>query len=137
MSLYTIKQVAEIMDISAHTLRFYDNEGLFPYVSRNDNNIRVFSEHDLEWVRIVQCLRDTDMPLADIRHYIDLCKQGRDTVEERYHIILEQKQRAEQELVSMHKRLEILDKKTMYYQKALQENKADCLNPAMTKLPSA
>ena len=31
---YTVKEVAQIMKISAHTVRYYDNEGLIPFVSR-------------------------------------------------------------------------------------------------------
>ena len=131
--MYTVKKVAEIMNISVHTLRFYDNEGLFPYVSRNKNNIRLFSEHDLEWVTLVQCLRDTDMPLADIKRYVELCMQG-DTLEERYHIILKQKEKAEQEVSNMQKRVEILNTKSELYKGLLLEQKTDKCNPQNSKL---
>ena len=55
--MYTIKEVAEKMDLSEHTLRFWAKSGFFPFITRNENNIRLFSEDDLNWVRIVKCLR--------------------------------------------------------------------------------
>ena len=46
--MYTVKQVSEITGISAYTIRFYDNEGLFPFVLRSANNVRLFSENNLD-----------------------------------------------------------------------------------------
>jgi DNA-binding transcriptional MerR regulator len=39
-----------MMDMSPHTLRFYENEGLFPYVSRSPGGARLFDDEDLKWV---------------------------------------------------------------------------------------
>ena len=55
--MYTIKEVAKKMDISEHTLRFWTKSGFFPFIKRNKNNIRLFSDNDLDWVRIVKFLR--------------------------------------------------------------------------------
>ena len=55
--MYTIKEVAKKMDISEHTLRFWTKSGFFPFIKRNKTNIRLFSDNDLDWVRIVKCLR--------------------------------------------------------------------------------
>ena len=55
--MYTIKEVSKKMDISEHTLRFWTKSGFFPFIKRNKNNIRLFSDNDLDWVRIVKCLR--------------------------------------------------------------------------------
>lgn len=126
--MYTVKQVSEITGISAHTIRFYDNEGLFPFVSRDKNNIRLFSEDNLDWINLVHCLRDTGMPLADIKQYIELSKQGNSTAEERYNIILKQKEKAKQEVIKMQERVELLKKKTDYYKELLKED-GDFWNP--------
>ena len=70
--MYTIKEVADKMDISEHTLRFWAKSGLFPFVKRDSNNIRKFSENDLEWVKIVKCLRSVGTENKKIKRYIDL-----------------------------------------------------------------
>lgn len=136
--MYTVKQVAEKTGVSAYTLRFYDKEGLFPYVSRDDNNARLFSEQDLEWVHIVQCMRETGMPLSEVKEYVQLCLLGDSTIPERYQIIVNQVQRAEQELVAMEKRINTLRMKVKYYDGLLEEHKEDHWNPmsqARTKEP--
>ena len=55
--MYTIKEVAQKTDVSEHTLRFWAKSGFFPFLKRNQNNIRLFSEDDIAWVKIVKCLR--------------------------------------------------------------------------------
>ena len=59
--MYTIKEAAEKTDVSEHTLRFWAKSGLFPFLKRNKNNFRMFSEHDLEWIKIVR--RPYEVPL--------------------------------------------------------------------------
>jgi DNA-binding transcriptional MerR regulator len=127
--VYTVKQVAEKMGISAHTLRFYDKEGLFPYVSRDENNVRLFSEQDLDWVSIVQCLRDTGMPLAEVKEFIQLCLLGDSTIPTRYQLIKNQVQKAQQDLTAMEKRINTLKIKVEYYNGLLEEQKEDDCNP--------
>lgn len=39
---YTVKQVAEMMEMSAYTIRYYENAGLIPDVDRSGGNARMF-----------------------------------------------------------------------------------------------
>ena len=52
--MYTVKEVAKKMEVSEHTLRFWAKSDFFPFVQRDKNNIRMFSEEDLAWVKIVK-----------------------------------------------------------------------------------
>ena len=92
--MYTIKEVAEKMEISEHTLRFWAKNGFFPFITRNQNNIRLFSEDDLNWVRIVKCLRSIGTETKLVKRYIDLCIIGDSTIPERYEIIKTTKEKA-------------------------------------------
>lgn len=123
--MYTIKQVSEKIGISAYTLRFYDNKGLFPFVLRGENKMRVFTEKDLEWINIVKCLRETGMPITEVKNYVDLCKEGDGNISERYEIIMKQKKKAAQEIIEMKQRLETLEKKAEQYKFLLENNKMD------------
>lgn len=127
--MYTVKKVSELTGISSYTLRYYDNEGLFPFVVRDKNNIRLFSESHLDWVNIIHCLRDTGMSILDIKEYLKLCEQGKSTAEERYAIILRQKEKAEQEVIRMQNQVELLKKKTDYYKIMVEESDGDFWNP--------
>ena len=92
--MYTIKEVADKMEISEHTLRFWAKSGFFPFIKRNENNIRLFSEDDLNWVKIVKCLRSIGTETKLVKRYIDLCIIGDSTIPERYEIIKTTKEKA-------------------------------------------
>lgn len=120
MANYSVRQVAEKYGISAHTLRYYDNAGLFPEMQRDSHGARVFNDAQLEWLRLVLCMRSTGLPIADIRHYLELCAQGDSTLQERYEMILEQRKRVEAERTEIDQKLDILSRKTAYYEEKLQ-----------------
>lgn len=127
--MYTIKEVAEKMDISEHTLRFWAKSGFFPFVKRNQNNTRQFSDNDLEWVKIVKCLRSVGTENKAIKRYIDLCIVGDSTIEERYKIILGTKEKALMQMDELKKQLAILEYKENFYKNLIKNNLKDTWNP--------
>ena len=127
--MYTIKEVAEKMDISEHTLRFWAKSGFFPFLTRNDNNVRMFSENDLNWVRIVKCLRSVGTQTKDVKRYIDLCIIGDSTIKERYQIILDTKTKALEQMNELKKPLELLDYKENFYKNLIKNHLEDVWNP--------
>lgn len=127
--MYTVKQVAEKLGISAHTVRFYDKEGLFPNLSRDEHNVRLFSDADLEWVHVVQCLRETGMPLAEVKAFVQLSLQGDATIPTRHQILQHQVRKVEEDLAAMERRINTLRKKFAYYDALVGGQKADEWNP--------
>lgn len=113
--MYTIKEVSEMMGISIFTLRYYDNEGLFPMLHKR-NKRRYFSVNDLQLLSILQCLREIGMSIADMRHYASLVNGGDPSGELRLQIIEEHQIKAQEELKRMKERIKTLDKKQKYYQ---------------------
>lgn len=127
--MYTIKEVAQKMDISEHTLRFWAKSGFFPFIKRNKNNIRLFSDNDLDWVRIVKCLRAVGTENKAIKRYIDLCIKGDSTIPERYEIIQATKLKAEQQMLELQQQMDLLNYKEKYYQNLIKNNLKDGWNP--------
>ncbi len=127
--MYTIKEVSEKMEISEHTLRFWAKSGFFPFVKRNQNNIRMFTDKDLEWVKIVKCLRSVGTENKAIKRYIDLCIIGDSTIAERYQIIKSTKQKALNEMENLKKQLDILNYKENFYKNLVNGNLKDTWNP--------
>lgn len=84
---------------------------MFPHISRGVNNVRLFSEADLEWVSIVQCLRETGMPLAEVKQFVQLCLLGDATIPTRHQIIQNQVLKVEADLAAMEKRIHVLRRK--------------------------
>lgn len=127
--MYTIKEVAKKMDISEHTLRFWAKSGFFPFIKRNKNNIRLFSDNDLDWVRIVKCLRAVGTENKAIKRYINLCIKGDSTIPERYEIIQATKLKAEQQMLELQQQMDLLNYKEKYYQNLIKNNLKDGWNP--------
>lgn len=127
--MYTIKEVADKIDVSEHTLRFWAKSGFFPFIKRNENNIRLFSDTDLEWVKIVKCLRAVGTENKAIKKYIDLCIIGDSTIKERYEIICATKQKALQQMQNLKQQLDLLDYKEQFYQNLIKNDLEDIWNP--------
>ena len=90
---YTIGELSKIMNVSIHTLRYYDNEGLLPFVQRKPNGQRIFTHRDLIFLNTIECLKSTGMPLKEIKQYIEWCIEGMPTVPQRYELFLDQSYR--------------------------------------------
>lgn len=118
MDYYTIKDVAEKTGLSIYTLRYYDKEGLLPFVKRSESGIRLFTDTDLEWLSTIICLKETGMPLKKIREYIDLFIQGSDTLEQRRQIFIDHRVHLLKELEQLEKNLELVEHHIQFYDEA-------------------
>lgn len=119
---FSIKEVAEKFNISPYTLRYYEREGLIPSVQRTNSGRRVYTDVDLGWIQIVCCMRATGMSISYIKNYVDLCINGKDTLEERRKIILEQKKIIKEEIKKYTDLLELVDMKLDYYDKKISKD---------------
>lgn len=117
---YTIGEVAKKLKLAPSTLRYYDKEGLLPFVERKDSGIRTFSNNDLQWLDIIECLKMTGMPIKDIKIFIDWCMQGDTTLQERYDMFMERKEIVEKQMAALQKTLDTIDYKCWYYETALK-----------------
>ncbi|MEK3916716.1 MerR family transcriptional regulator [Paenibacillus sp. FSL H7-0331] len=74
-----IKEAAEKIGLPTHTLRYYEQEGLLPFIKRDENGNRIFNEGDILWLELIVCLRKTDIPLSELRTIVELTKEGDST----------------------------------------------------------
>ncbi|NHG50296.1 MerR family transcriptional regulator [Campylobacter jejuni] len=126
---YTIIEVERKTGIPSRTLRFWADKGVFPYVEKDKNGVRYFSEKDLQWVIWVDCYRQIGMSIKDLKDYIALCVKGKSTAKERLEIILNLKEKTLEDMQKLQIILEKLNFKVNYYEKMIKENK-DELNPS-------
>jgi DNA-binding transcriptional MerR regulator len=116
---YTISQVAERMGVTVYTLHYYDKEGLLPFVDRNKNGARVFKDSDFGLLDIITVLKNTGMPIKQIRQYIAWVMEGESTITQRFECIKKQKKLVEKQLEELKNYAELLDYKEWYYETAL------------------
>ena len=115
---YTIGEMAQKLDVSPSTLRYYDKEGLLPFVERSSGGIRMFKDEDMEWLRLLGCLKKAGMPLKEIRAFMDWSRQGDATISQRLELIEKQRQSVLDQQKQLEDTLLMLDYKRWYYQTA-------------------
>ena len=84
---YSVTQAAKIVGISEHTLRYYDDMKLFPFLQKNEKGKRLFSEADMQWAKLLECLSNSGLSIKEMKQYVDLCIIGDSTVGERFEIL--------------------------------------------------
>jgi len=121
---YTVKQLADKMEISEHTLRYYTDMGLLP-CGRDKNNRRVFDQESVNWVEGIKCLRSCGMSIEAIKEYSDLCmeKETEERLRARETIFLQQR------LAQAQATADYIDKKVEHYRAVLAGETANDTNP--------
>ncbi|WP_040952754.1 MerR family transcriptional regulator [Gorillibacterium massiliense] len=112
---YTIQDVAIKFNLSPHTLRYYDKEGLLPFITRNHAGNRVFSDVDLNWLGLIICLKDTGMPIKEIKQYSDWCKLGSGTIDSRKDMLIRHRETVTAQIEELKANLKLIDKKIESY----------------------
>lgn len=116
---YSIGEAAQRMHLSAPTLRYYDKEGLLPFVDRSAGGARMFKESDFEWLRLIECLKSTGMPIRDIKQFIDWYMEGDTTLPQRRDMFYERKRAVEAQIEMLQATLDMINYKCWYYDTAV------------------
>lgn len=115
---YTVGEMAKILNTTPSTLRYYDKEGLLPFVERTGSGIRMFKDSDYEWLLVIDCLKNTGMGIKDIKKFIDMAITGDATIKERLQMILRQRESVQEQMAKLQQTLDTLNYKFWYYSTA-------------------
>lgn len=115
---YTVGEMAKKMNIAPSTLRYYDKEGLLPFVERSGGGIRMFQDSDFEWLSIIECLKKSGMSIKNIKQFIDWCVEGDSTIEQRLELIDQQRNAVLHQIDQLKETLAVLNYKHWYYETA-------------------
>lgn len=116
---YSIGEVSGMTGIAISTLRYYDREGLFPAMERSNGGTRVFSDMELDTLRMIECLKMTDMPIKDIKQFLDWCQQGDSTLELRRDMFYERLAVMNRKMEDLQKTLDTIRYKCWFYDTAV------------------
>ena len=123
--VYTVGEMAKKLDVPASTLRYFDKEGLLPFVERSSGGIRMFQESDFEWLQVIGCMKKAGMSIRDIRQYIELALRGDDTIDTRLKMFTHQRDVLLAQMEEMRHTLETVEYKCWYYETAMQDGNED------------
>lgn len=122
---FTIGEVAEKMGVSVHTLRYYDKEGLLPFVERHENGRRIFHERDIILLNTIECLKKTGMALKDIRQYVIWCEEGYSSVSQRLQLMENRKQEVQKQIDELVEMMTTIEHKCEFYRNAIETGTTD------------
>ena len=104
------------------TLHFYERKGLLA-PSRNASGHREYDESDLAWIAFIERLKETGMPLSEIKTYADLRAQGNETLQQRMDMLIAHRKLVVESIQQWQDNLEHLDKKIGFYESELKATK--------------
>ncbi len=125
--IYTIGEMAKLLDVAPSALRYYDREGLLPFVERSKGGIRMFREEDIGWLRIIGCMKKAGMSISSIRDYISMALKGDETIDERLKMFQHQREVLQAQMDELHHTMDVVDYKCWYYETAKAAGSVEAL----------
>lgn len=123
--MYTIGEMANKINIPASTLRYYDKEGLLPFVERTSGGARVFCDDDIQKFKIIDCLKKSGMKLSDIKKFMELVALGDESISDRLEMIKSQREDVLHQIEMLNQTLKLLNYKKWYYETAKQDGNTE------------
>lgn len=115
--LLSIQDISSITGLSSHTLRYYENIGLLSGIERDENGYRKYSETDILWIDFLIRLRNTEMPIRNMKKFAELRRQGDSTVTERRELLEAHQENVLYQIKQLKNNLNKINEKIDYYKK--------------------
>ncbi|WP_405154550.1 MerR family transcriptional regulator [Paenibacillus sp. FSL K6-0108] len=125
MKYFSISEASAQLNIPDSTLRYYEKKGLLPLIERDDAGRRLFSENQMALLETLVCLKNTHMPISQIKQYIDWIVEGNRTLEARLEMMQKHKQAVLDEILIMQESLKGIEFKITRYTHQIQESNQD------------
>ncbi|MDO4604546.1 MAG: MerR family transcriptional regulator [Helcococcus sp.] len=128
--MYTIGKVSKMFNLPISTLRYYDKEGFFPNIKRK-GNIRYFGETELEAIRVIECLKKSDLEIKDIKQFFIWFSEGASTLKNRQKLFKNRKLVVENKIKQLEKVLSMLKFKCWYYDTLVENQEKGIDDPVV------
>lgn len=117
--MYSMKEACALTNMTYETLKFYCNEGLVPNVKRDKRNYRIFDEHDIKWIQSLNCLKNCGMSISEMKEYLALCLEGKDSIPERKAMLAAKRETLLQSISKLQEAVAYIDWKQNFYDDVL------------------
>ena len=121
IDMYSAKEAAEITGLSTATLRYYEREKPIPQITRTDQKYRQYTDTDIEWIKMIQCMRMANIPIRSIKQYVELLIQGGKTLKQRSDMVQGHIKDIENQITNLQNALNLTQKKLVFYRELIKE----------------
>ncbi len=108
--------------LSTATLRYYEKEKLLPQIARNSQKYRQYTDEDIEWIKMIQCMRMANIPIHSIKEYVALLLLGGETLEQRFAMVQNHMADIKKQMTNLQNAFELTQKKLSFYKKLLEDS---------------
>ena len=119
--MYSIQDVSKKTGLSAHTLRYYEKEGLITGVERSQGGFRQYTDQDLDALGLICCLKNTGMSLQEITRFVNLAREGDHTLKQRLELLQAHRDDVINRMEEMQRYLDKVNWKIDFYNEKLRE----------------
>lgn len=119
MKTYSIGEVAQQLDLTVETIRYYDNVGLLPFVKRDQGGRRRFTADNIRLMRMILGLKRAGVPIKKIARFVSWRLDGDDSLKLRYDFLAQQEEVLEDRIAELENSLAYLRYKKWYYKTAV------------------
>ena len=120
--MYSAKEAAKITGLSTAALRYYEKEKLLPQITRNSQKYRQYTDEDIEWIKMIQCMRTANIPIHSIKEYVSLLIQGGKTLEQRFIMVQNHMEDIKKQMTNLQNAFDLTQKKLSFYEKLLADS---------------
>ncbi|GGJ51800.1 MerR family transcriptional regulator [Deinococcus roseus] len=118
---FSIQQMCLVVGLPASTLRYYEDLGLLGVVPKNSSGHRRYQETHLHRLRFLQLLKNTGMPLEDMKRFALLDDAGASTAPERILMLRDHHLALQDKVTLLQEQLGHLAGKIQYYQQVCEK----------------
>ena len=122
--MYSIQDVSKKTGLTAHTLRYYEKEGLISGVERSQGGFRQYTDEDLERLGLICCLKNTGMSIQEIARFVQLTHEGDHTLQERVELLRAHREQVLKRMAEMQKHLDKVTWKLNFFSEKLRAYEA-------------
>ncbi len=119
--MYSIQEVCKKTGLTAHTLRYYEKEGLLAEVERTPGGFRQYSDEDLEWLGLICCLKNTGMPLQEIARFVRMAHEGDATLKDRVELLKNHRRKMIERMAEMQQYMDKITWKVNFFSEKLRK----------------
>lgn len=119
----TVGELSRLTGLSTHTIRFYETKGVLRPANRASNEHRRYNHADVQWLEFVLRLKQTGMPLAEIRDYAEQRAAGDASLQIRMHMLEQHQDRLKARIAELSACARLLDEKMKTYRRAILRQK--------------
>lgn len=125
MTALTIQQTSRQSRLSEPTLRYYEEVGLIGPIARDESSgHRRYSEHDLDQLQALACLRAMGVGIEDMRTYTANRAIGRPAAAEQRDLLARHADRIREEIATLHIHLDYLEAKSALWDARTRDDAA-------------